>query len=325
MRASRLLTILMQLQLRGRISAGDLARDLEVSVRTIYRDVDQLSAAGVPVFSERGRNGGFELHEGYRTRLTGLTEDEAQTLLLAGIGEAAMDLGVGEAAATAQLKVLASLPPALGASALKVGARFHLDPSAWYTRGETLSYLPTLAAAVWNDRSIRLTYESWKGEVVRRVDPWGLVLKGGVWYLVAAVKGVPRTYRVSNIRTLEVLDAAFQRPADFELKRHWAGWVRTFEDRILVGRAVVQLSPTGLRRLWDVSPQAAAAAAATHRPIGDSDWIEAEIPVEETGFTARQLLGLGCEIRVRHPEVLVRALAAEAKAVSALYAEIGVN
>lgn len=320
MRASRLLTILMRLQLRGRISAVDLARDLEVSVRTIYRDVDQLSAAGVPVFSERGRNGGFELHEGYRTRLTGLTESEAEALLLAGIGAAAADLGIGEAAASAQLKMLASLPPALGASALRVGTRFHLDPDPWYNGGQLLEHLPSLANAVWKDRRVCFTYESWTGEVERLADPWGLVLKGGAWYLVAAIKGAPRTYRVSNIRALEILEESFQRPADFDLKHYWSGWARDFETRLLAGRATVQVSPTGLKLLGDVAPQLAASISKSSSPCEPPGWVEAEIPVEAEDYTARLLLRLGRDVLVRSPQSLRMTIAQEAEAVAQLYA-----
>src|SRR5574338_1215164 len=159
MRASRLLSILILLQMRGRMSAEALAAEFEVSVRTIYRDIDQLSAAGVPVYAERGRSGGFQLLDGYRTRLTGFTPAEADALLLAGVGGAAADLGIGAELAQAQLKLLASLPPDSGASAQRVATRFHLDPINWYTRSEPLDLLPSLAAAVWRDQRIRIRYE----------------------------------------------------------------------------------------------------------------------------------------------------------------------
>jgi predicted DNA-binding transcriptional regulator YafY len=160
MRASRLLSLLILLQMRGRMSADELAAEFEVSVRTIYRDVDQLSAAGVPVYAERGRNGGFALLDGYRTRLTGFTPSEAEALLLAGVGPAAADLGIGAEAAAAQLKLLASLPPDSGASAQRVAARFHLDPVNWYSRAEASDMLPALANAVWGELRIRVRYES---------------------------------------------------------------------------------------------------------------------------------------------------------------------
>ena len=319
MRASRLLSLLILLQMRGRMSAEALAAEFEVSVRTIYRDVDQLSAAGVPVYAERGRNGGFALLDGYRTRLTGFTPAEAEALLLAGVGPAAADLGVGAEAAAAQLKLLASLPPDSGASAQRVAARFHLDPMNWYSRAETSEVLPAIANAVWNERRIRVRYESWRDLVDRDLDPLGLVLKAGVWYLVAAVKGQARTYRISNIRELAVLSAKAQRPARFDLARFWASWSRDFEARIFSERAVVKLSPLGRRSLGEISPVAAEAVEAQHRACKPAGWVKAEIPIESVELAARQLLRLGAEVEVLEPAALRTAIAREAGNVAALY------
>ena len=320
MRASRLLSLLILLQLRGRLSAEALAREFEVSVRTIYRDMDQLSAAGVPVYAERGRAGGFALLDGYRTRLTGLTPAEAEALLLAGAGGVAADLGVGAEAAAAQLKLLASLPPDSGASAQRVAARFHLDPLNWYRRAEASDILPALATAVWRERRIRIAYESWKDLVARECDPLGLVLKGGVWYLVAAVKRQPRTYRISNIRELDVLDSMFKRPANFDLARYWTEWAKDFEARLMSERAQVKLSPTGLRILRDVSPAAAEAVDAKHTKIKPDGWMRADIPIESIAFASRQLLRLGPEVEVLKPPALRAAIAREAQSIAALYA-----
>lgn len=321
MRASRLLSILMLLQLRGRASAEALAREFEVSVRTIYRDVDQLSAAGVPIYAERGRNGGFALLDGYRTRLTGLTPSEAEALLLAGVGEAAAELGVGPEAAAAQLKMLASLPPDSGASAQRIGARFHLDPANWYSRAESLDLLPTLASAVWRDVGIRIEYESWKAVVKRDANPLGLALKGGVWYLVAAVQEQVRTYRVSNIRQLEVTQRHFKRPPRFDLGRFWGQWVKEFEARLMSERAIVRLSPAGLRLLRDVSPAAAEAANAAHTACAPKGWIKAEIPVESAEQAALLLLRLGADIEVLAPPELRAAISRQAVKLAALYAK----
>lgn len=320
MRASRLLSILIMLQMRGRLSAEALAQEFEVSIRTIYRDIDQLSAAGVPVYAERGRTGGFALHEGYRTRLTGLTPAEAEALLLAGAGGAASDLGVGPKAAAAQLKLLASLPPDSGASAQRVASRFHLDPVGWYARIEPLEILPRLASALWQDRRIRIGYESWKDKVTRDLDPLGLVLKAGVWYLVAAARNAPRTYRVSNIRKLEILDAKAVRPARFNLARHWSQSTRDFEARLMSERAVVRLSPEGRRLLRDNYPAAEQAVAARRQPARPEGWIRAEIPVESFDQSARQLLRLGAEVEVMSPPALRKAVAEEARKVARLYA-----
>lgn len=319
MRAGRLLSLLMLLQLRGRVSATALARELEVSVRTIYRDAEALGAAGVPIYAEPGRNGGLVLSDGYRTRLTGLTRGEAESLAFAGLLEAAKDLGLGADAAAAQLKVLASLPGDSGASARRIAERFHLDPLPWYHRAETLDCLPTLANAVWRERKIRIEYESWEGVVRRELAPLGLVLKGGLWYLVAASRGRPRTYRVSNIGALEVLERGFERPEGFELARFWPASCAEFEARLMRETATVRLSPEGRSILRATHPAAAERAEASQRPSKVPGWIEAEIPIESPEYSARQLLRLGAEVEVLAPAELRAAILREAERVVGVY------
>ncbi len=324
MRASRLLSILMLLQMRGRLSADVLAEEFEVSVRTIYRDIDHLSAAGVPVYAERGRTGGFALLDGYRTRLTGFSSGEADALLLAGVGPAASDLGLGPDLAAAQLKLLASLPPDSAASAQKVATRFHLDPVNWYDRADTVDFLPEIASAVWREKRVQIRYDSWKALVDRTLDPLGLVLKGGNWYLVAkAVQrkaSEPRTYRITSIRKLDVLDADAVRPAKFDLARYWRTWTKEFEARLMSERAVVRISPAGLRLMRDVNPGAAHAIDTVQAKAKPGGWVEAEIPVEGLDYSARQLLRLGAEIEVVSPPALRAAVAEEAQRVAQMYA-----
>jgi predicted DNA-binding transcriptional regulator YafY len=316
MRASRLLSILMLLQMRGRTSAEALAKEFDVSLRTIYRDIDQLSAAGVPVYAERGRDGGFALLDGYRTRLTGLTDKEAVALPLAALGRAASDLGLGPEGAAAQLKLLAALPADKSATAARVAARFHFDAEPWYRRAEKVALLPDLAGAVWREKKIRFAYESWKGAVTREADPLGLAIKGGHWYLVAAREGAPLVYRVSKIHALRVLETKAARPARFDLARFWSGWAGDFEARLLTGRARMRLSPKGVRLLSEVS--AAAAEAAAGGAPDREGWITADIPVEKTEVAALQLLRLGAEFEVLAPASLRAAVAAEAKKIAAL-------
>ena len=319
MRASRLLSILILLQMRGRLSAEALAEEFEVSVRTIYRDVDQLSAAGVPIYAERGRSGGFQLHDGYRTKLTGFTAQEADALLLSGVGAVAQDLGLGPDLAAAQLKLLASLPPESGASAERVSARFHLDPKNWYTRADASDVLKPLAAAVWSEQRVRVRYESWKDVVERVLDPLGLVLKGGVWYLVAAVKGAPRTYRVSNIQDLQTLDATFARPRRFNLSRYWSEWSKDFEARLLKGHATIEVSPAGRRYLRDTNAAAHEALSVENKPCKPEGWVRARVPIESVDLAKRQFMHLGAELKVVEPPELRAAIADEAKKVAALY------
>ena len=170
MRASRLLSILMLLQSRGRLSAQVLADELEVSVRTVYRDVDELSASGVPVWADRGRLGGFQLQPGWRTRVDGLTAPEAQAMFLGGLPGPAAQLGLGEAMASAQLKLLAALPDGWREDARRVSTRFHVDPVDWYRGPAATDHLPAIAQAVWGERKIEVRYESWSGTTQRWLD-----------------------------------------------------------------------------------------------------------------------------------------------------------
>jgi predicted DNA-binding transcriptional regulator YafY len=327
MRSSRLLSILLRLQLRGRVPASELAREFECSVRTVYRDLDALSAAGVPVHAERGRNGGIVLAPGWRTQLTGLTAPEARGVPLAGLASAARDLGLGTAATDVQLKLLASLPPDAAADAGRIAERFHIDPLPWYHRPEPLPQLPALAAAVWEGQRVRVRYESWAGAAERVLSPLGLVLKGGLWYLVASAggrgpKAAPRSYRVSGIQGLRVLQQPAQRPAGFVLAAHWPQSVAAFEARLMAGRAVVRISEEGLRILRAVLPAAAEWALRTQRKTRRAGWIEAELPTEPDAYAARQLLRLGTEVEVLAPAALRAAVAREAGAVAKRHAKL---
>lgn len=319
MRASRLLSILILLQMRGRLSAEALAAEFEVSVRTIYRDVDHLSAAGVPIYAERGRAGGFQLHDGYRTRLTGFTTQEAEAILLSGVSSAAQDLGLGAELAAAKLKLMASLPPESGAGAERVSSRFHLDPVTWYARTAAPDILRPLAAAVWSERRIAIRYESWKGVVERTLEPLGLVLKAGTWYLVAGMRGGPRTYRVSGIQQMQILESVFVRPRSFNLGRFWQDWSAAFVDRLFDGQATIEVSPLGRRLLRDTNPAAHEAVTAASQPCQPEGWVRARTPIEGIDQAKGQFLRLGAEVRILDPPALRRAIAEEARRVAALY------
>jgi predicted DNA-binding transcriptional regulator YafY len=319
MRASRLLSLLILLQLRGRQSADALAREFEVSVRTIYRDIEQLSAAGVPVYAERGRGGGFALLGGYTTRLTGLTSGEADALGLLGVAEAAAELGFGEEAQSVRRKLLASLPPESGSAAQHVAERFHLDPLPWYGRRPAPVGLRALADAVWTDRRIEIRYASWKGEVQREVSPLGLVLKAGDWYLVGAVETSLRTYRVASILGLTVLEGTARRPSGFELARHWADAVAGFEEDLRNRTARVRVSPTGWRLLHEQQPLVATKAEQGAYEPDEAGWREADLPVESGAHAVRELLRLGANVQVLAPPDLRAAVAAEAERVLALH------
>ena len=322
MRASRLLSILLILQNRGRTTATALAAEFEVSVRTIYRDIDQLSAAGVPVYADRGREGGFQLMDGYRTRLTGLTDAEAETLFLGGLAGPAAEMGFSQALMTMQLKLLAALPPERQAAAERLAGRFHLDPAGWY-QGETDGgQLPLLAQAVWAQLRIEVRYESWKGTVNRRLEPLGLILKGGVWYLAAQPAGEKaaeaRKYRVSNILALLVGEEGFERPEGFDLGGWWAAASSRFEAGLFIGNARLKLTGDGLKRLGQLGPAYAAVVTRTPCPKPGA-WVEATVPIESVAHTAREFLRMGAEVEVIAPPDLRSAMAETARSMAALY------
>ena len=321
MRASRLLSLLMLLQSRGRVSAQVLAEALEVSVRTIHRDVDELSAAGVPIWADRGRLGGFQLQPGWRTRVDGLTAPEAQAMFLGGLPGPAAELGLGEAMASAQLKLLAALPDGWREDARRVSARFHLDPIDWYRGPSATDHLPAIAQAVWGERRLAMRYESWKGEVSRRVDPLGLVLKAGIWYLAAQVGMGVRTYRLSSILDLTVTDEAFERPAGFDLAAWWQASTRRFEKELAVDTAQLRVSASGLKALRDLGAAVAQAAEASASALDEAGWRRVTIPIESIAHAATQVLRLGAQAEVLEPAALRRALLERVSAVAALYAD----
>ena len=228
MRASRLVSILLLLQTTGRRTAGQLAAELEVSVRTIYRDMESLHAAGIPLYGDAGHRGGYQLLDGYRTRLTGLSADEANALFLSGLPGPAAELGLGAVLAAAQLKVRAALPPDLAARAGRVQARFHLDAPGWYAEADDVPLLPAVASALWRGRVLQVRYRRWKAptDVDRRLEPYGLVLKAGRWYLVAGPR--PRTYRVDQILALHERDEECAIPAGFSLAAYWQSYTAEF-------------------------------------------------------------------------------------------------
>ncbi|HEV7371730.1 helix-turn-helix transcriptional regulator [Arenibaculum sp.] len=318
MSSGRLLSILLLLQTRGRLTARALADEVEVSVRTIYRDIDQLSAAGVPVYAEKGHNGGFQLLEGYRTRLTGLDTREAEALFLAGLPGPAAELGLGEAMAQARLKLLAALPEATRSDAERIGSRFHLDPVGWFRKAEQVEMLPTLALAVWTGRSVRMRYESWKGEVERDTDPLGLVLKAGFWYLVARVGEQVRTYRVGGILDMEVGERVFERPAGFDLAAHWAHFANDYENRMRQDRAVLRASPGALRALERTDGIAARAVRSAGPPDPQGRRI-VELPIESIDGAVSDLIRLGDEVEILAPAQLRHAITTVVAALARRY------
>lgn len=310
----------MLLQTRGRMSGHELAAEVDVSLATIYRDIDQLSAAGVPVYAERGRAGGFQLQDGWRTRLTGLTAAEAQALFMAGLPGPAAELGLGEVMAAAQLKLVAALPAQWQGDARRMSSRFHLDPVGWFQNAPAQpDHLPAVAAAVWNEQRLRIRYESWNGVSEREIEPLGFVLKGGVWYVVAGGAGKARTYRLSSIRDLVVLEERFVRPSDFDLARYWSASTQSFEAAVYRETALVRVSPEGLRRLYRLGAAVQEAAAHSAQVTDADGWTRLAIPIESVDQASAELLKLGAEVEVLEPGTLRERLSEIARRFAALY------
>ncbi|MDR6976320.1 putative DNA-binding transcriptional regulator YafY [Streptomyces sp. 3330] len=313
MKSSRLVSILLLLQTRGRMTAAQLAGELEVSVRTVYRDVEALGAAGVPLYGDAGHAGGYRLLDGYRTRLTGLTADEVEALFLAGVPGPAAQLGLGPVLAAAQLKVRAALPPELRAHADRISGRFHLDAPGWYTDAgaDETPYLAAIADAVWNNRILHTVYRRWRAptDVERRLEPYGLVLKAGRWYVVAGPG--PRTFRVDQFLELTVSEEVFARPAGFDLAAHWTAYQRGFHERLYQdgAEAVVRLAP-GVTL---------ARAVPLDGPAGADGWTTVRVPIESVEHAHSAFLRLGADIEVFHPPRLRERIARTVRELAALY------
>jgi predicted DNA-binding transcriptional regulator YafY len=323
MRASRLVNVLLLLQTRSRMTAAELAAELEVSVRTIYRDVEALAEAGVPIYAERGPLGGVRLVDGYRTRLTGLTADEAEAVFLSGLPGPAAELGLGTVVAAARLKVMAALPPELRVRAGRVAERFHLDAPGWFQRSEELPHLEALAGAVWESRRVQITYRRGErgGIVDRLLNPLGLVLKGGIWYLVASAGETIRTYRVSRVAAVDLLSDRFERPPDFDLAAHWDRSTAAYELAVDHVEVVVRLAP---ERVDDFGSLAGGRVMANAIRTPDPD-IPGQVRLRVVFDWADEAIGaalrLGAAIEVLEPEWLRRSLLETAEAIVARYAE----
>lgn len=314
------MSLLLLLQAKGRMTAQALADELEVSVRTIYRDVESLHAAGVPLYGDAGPSGGYQLLDGYRTRLTGLTEQEAESLFLAGLPGPAAELGLGDAVSAAQLKLMAALPSSMRDRASRMAERFHLDAPAWYYDPERSPFLEVVADAVWRGRPLEVEYRRWQApeDVTRVLRPLGLVLKAGRWYLVAQGASRISTYRVSQIQAVSVLDEPFERPEGFDLAAHWAASLEDFQARQYTGEATIRLSPDGFESFAS-SVLPAVARAAEESAVDDGSGVVVTIPTESIGHATGMLLRLGGEVEVLAPDELRSRMAEEVRRLASIY------
>ena len=322
MRASRLLSILTMLQARGRVTAPQLATECEVSLRTIYRDMDALSAAGIPVYGERGSDGGYRLLDGYRTQLNGLSAREAEALFMTGLSGPAADLGLGAAMLAGQNKLLSAMPAQHRAGAEQMRARFYLDAPAWFAQAEQPAHLPLVADAVWAQRPIRIRYQSWKAEKSRIVEPLGLVLKSGAWYLVAQIEGdthACRTYRISRVLDLEVLDRRFERPVEFKLASYWQASTQRLEAELHQNSAIVRFSPWAVKMLEAFTSPYVRAATQIEPEADVEGWYRAQIPVGSIQQACVDLLRFGAEAEVLEPPELRAKMAEVAVGMGMIY------
>jgi len=303
MRATRLVSLLLVLQMRGQLTAQELADHFEVSVRTIHRDVESLAAAGVPVEAVRGPAGGYRLAGGYRTKLTGLTAAEADALFVA--PAPAAELGLGGVLANARLKVLAALPSELQERASRAERFFHLDSRGWFRAEDKVPHLPTLAAATWRERRLSARYREGRRVVRRTLEPLGLVLKGGAWYLVAHRSAGMRVYRVSRFASVRIREEGFDRPEDFDLAEYWEEWSRSFEASRPRVEVKLRASDLALRFL--------------PRDLQGGDGIFT-VGFENLDEAFRELLRFGPDAEVLEPQELRARIAATASEVAELYA-----
>ncbi|MFE6854812.1 helix-turn-helix transcriptional regulator, partial [Streptomyces sp. NPDC057674] len=297
MRAARLIKMVLLLQSRPSMTAAELAAELEVSERTITRDALALSEAGVPVYADRGRAGGYRLVGGYRTRLTGLARGEAEALFLSGLPGALRDMGLEDAASAARLKVSAALLPSLRDAPDSVAQRFLLDAPGWYQEPETPELLPPIAEAVWDDRTVAARYRRGDREVERELAPYGLVLKAGVWYLCARSGTAFRTYRVDRFVSVALTVEHFERDEGFDLSAFWAERAAEFARSILRAEIVVRLTEAGARRLPYVTDRGAAEEALA-AAVAEDGGLRVVLPVESEEVAFSQLLTLGPEAEV---------------------------
>src|SRR5690242_11466596 len=294
----RLLSILLLMQSRRRVTARELAQRLEVSERTILRDMDALSGSGVPVIAERGNGGGWSLLDDYQTRLTGLSPAEIQSLFLVRPARLMADLGLKQESEDALRKLQASLPVPVRRHAELARHRILIDPRGWRDPAESISCLPVLLDAVWRSRQIRFLYARNLCEPAERSGhPLGLVAKGSTWYLIAHVDGETRTYRVSRMREAAALDQPAALPSDFDLAAYWERSAAEFREKLPRYYATFRANPSVMRwiryRGWRLEEEA---------PEGEFIRVRLRFDVEEEAV--QFALSFGGAVEVIEPEIL---------------------
>ena len=324
MRADRLVSLVLLLQARGRLPARALAAELEVSVRTVYRDIAALNTAGVPVVTEPGPNGGCWLLDGYRFPLRGLSADEASALLVLGVPAAVAELGLADALAAAQRKISVTSGDGSGAPG---PALVHLDMPRWFHGAENVPHLPALASAVRERRRLRLGYRRGDDgpETTRLVSPLGLVNKAGAWYLVAVAAGrdEPVVFRVGRIVSARVLADTFARPEGFDLAAFWAGWSASFQASRPVTEVRLRASRAALAAFPEVFGDAVRPALEAAGPFDAAGFREVTMTFEHETAAVTRLAGFGGAVEVLSPAAVRTRLLATARELLEAYSSPG--
>ncbi|MBN1936948.1 MAG: YafY family transcriptional regulator [Anaerolineae bacterium] len=321
MRADRLISIVMLLQSRGRITAHTMADELEVSERTIYRDIDALSAAGIPIYGDRGPEGGYSLLDTYRSTLTGLTADELRALLTLSIPAPLDDLGLTSDLKTAMYKLAAALPGEQRANKAPEQQRIYLDSSWWFQSEEATPFLKTIHEAVQSDRKLRIRWRVRYGlpqDIEQTVAPYGLVAKASVWYVVCTLEDRVFAHRVSHLTEVEALDVFFERPADFDLAAFWQRWCAEFESVRPYYGVKARVASHFIADLPHYFGPQVREQIAQATP-DDQGRITVELPFESLWSARSRLLALGSAIEVLEPEPLRLSIVDYAQQIIKMY------
>ena len=323
MRADRLFSIVLLLQSHRNLTARDLAGRLEVSERTIHRDMEALSGAGIPVIAERGAGGGWSLLGEYRTNLTGLNEAEIRSLFAIKPSRLLADLKMEKAAEAAFLKLRAALPPSYRQGAEYARQRIYVDVGGWNRSEEPVPRLHLLQEGIWQERKLKMKYERGGCEPVERlVDPLGLVAKGAVWYFVAAVEGNVRSYRVSRVLKVELTDMPSIRPIDFDLALFWEQSAEKFRSQLPRYQAIVRVRPEILPRM----PYAGrfARVEQVFEPEADG-WVRVSMRFDVEEMACEYALGFGSQLEVLEPASLRSKVISAAKDIVDFYSNVGAS
>ncbi len=320
MRADRLLSLMMLLQIHGRMTARELALELEVSERTIYRDIDALSGAGIPVFGEPGPEGGYALLEDYRTNLTGLTETEVRALFMLSIPTPLVELGESQNLKSALLKLSAALPVTHRQDEASVRQRILIDSTWWNQGNEKVPHIQTIHQAIWQDRKLHIVYDLFFQVTIEQVvDPYSLVAKAGIWFLIFASNKKIQAHRVSDLTGAHITDEVFERPPDFDLPVFWKDWCDAHESLMAEFTVTVRVAPEFIPMLPHYFGREIYSGQNQEEKLDDLGGITLELSFESFEAARDRILGFGRGVEVLEPLQLRRSILDYAEQITSLY------